>query len=187
MPDGLAKGTEITIQLETLYNPLSMTARKFVTVFALPSSNGLNYPLEQGDTLFKATKPATISSVSVTSADQTVQEHVDVQIKFTPDVEIDPGATVMVRFPHANEDSFHFDSQLQSLMTIGGLFSTRTDNVEFSIDGLGMKIKTKNPTTTASAATPATMVISKIRNPRVAGKYGSFTIEIYDEEMELIA
>ena len=67
------------------------------------------------------------------------------------------------------------------------MFGSRTDNVAFLIDGLEMKIETKNPTTTYSTVSLATMVISKIQNPQVESIFESFEIYVYDINKEKIA
>lgn len=82
------------------------------------------------------------------AADVTVQEYTEFTINFTPDVEVEAGAYVMVDFPSTTDGlaAFEFDENLNSMTTIGGIFGGRTDNAAFAIDRKSRKVETKDPT-----------------------------------------
>ena len=116
-PSGLEREATIRIEVDSIYNPLSMSERDMFTALAIISSNdGKNYHIEEGYTALRATKPTTISNVEITASDHTVQEHVDFTIRFQPDVEINAGAYALVKFPHldsfGHRTAFDFDNQL---------------------------------------------------------------------------
>ena len=130
LPRGLSRGNTVSIQLESLFNPLSLKERYFATALAVKSSrDGLVYNIESGFTSFKATKPAAIVDVKVTASTTTVQEYAKYTINFSPDVEIEMGSYVMVQFPRhtqgAGVQDYEFDLQLTTMRTSLGIFVRR--------------------------------------------------------------
>ena len=73
------------------------------------------------------------------------------------------------------------------MSTIGGLFGSRSDNVDFIIDSAAMKIETKQGTQRWSTVSSATIIISKIKNPAFVDAFGSFRIQVFDQYRKLIA
>jgi hypothetical protein len=55
--------------------------------------------IQQGLIKWKAEIPTTIEQVSINSTDNTVFEYTVLSISFRPMVEIETGATIMIRFP----------------------------------------------------------------------------------------
>jgi hypothetical protein len=100
LPSGTSAGHTLSIEIDSVLNPLSMQKRLFFTTVAV-ESKGKKYNIEQGQTSFTATSPTSISSVEVTASDRTVQNYAEFTLKFQPDVEIEQGAFVMVQFPQA--------------------------------------------------------------------------------------
>lgn len=94
------------IEIDSFYNPFSMTERLFFTTISTVSDlDGKIYGVQEGYTSFKATTPTSISSVKITSSDTTVQEYVTFTFEFRPDVDILAGATAMVQFPTGGDIS----------------------------------------------------------------------------------
>ena len=77
-----------------------------------------------------------------------MQEYTEFTINFTPDVEVEAGAYVMVAFPSETDGlaAFEFDENLNSLVTIGGIFGGRSDNAGLAVDRRNRKVETKDPT-----------------------------------------
>lgn len=190
LPGGLDQIDEdIRIEIDSIYNPLSMNERQFAAALGVKSKrDGNQYNIQQGTFTWKATKPTSISQVSITSTSTVVQEYVRYSIRFRPDVEIEAGAHAMLQFPKgASSAYFSFDNRLNSMTTIGGLFGSRQDNVAFKQDGANLKIETKAGTRRYSSVGVATMQISYIKNPAYRGTFGSFSIVVYDKNKERIA
>lgn len=105
LPNGLTViDTEMIIEIDSFYNPFSMTERLFFTTISTVSLlDGKSYSVQEGYTSFQATKPTSISSVEISSSDSTVQEYVTFTIEFRPDVDILSGATAMVQFPYGGD------------------------------------------------------------------------------------
>lgn len=56
-----------------------------------------------------------------------MQEYTEYTVNFTPDVEVEAGAYVMVSFPRSTDGhiAYRFDSTLNSMTTLGGIFGGR--------------------------------------------------------------
>ena len=96
----------------------------------------------------------------------------------------------MIQFPKKTEEDvviYTFDNNLNSMSTIGGLFGSRSDNVQFTTDKERMSIQTKKGTRRYSTVGVATIIVSKIKNPPHEESFGSFKISIYDQYKKLIA
>lgn len=184
-----AKDLDLIIEIDSIYNPLSLFERDFAASLSATSArDGKLYSIERGTISWKATTPATITAVTVTSSSTTVQEYVDYAVRFRPDVEIEAGAHALIQFPSGAQSAvFTFDNQLNSMQTIGGMFGSRQDNVKFQIEAANLKIETKAGTRRYSQASIATINLGKIKNPAYVGSFGSFTIQVHDKNKELIA
>lgn len=189
-PDGKAAGSDLDLEIDSLFNPLSMSTRFFKTTVAARSSrDGQLYSIEEGETAFAATKPTTISAAEVTAVDTLVQTYTQYTLKFQPDVEIEAGAFAMVQFPlnDAGEQFYVLDNNLNSMSTMGSLFGARSDNVAFVVDRGSRKIETKVGTSRYSAGGIATIVLSQIKNPSYVDSFGTFKIRVFDKHRQLIA
>lgn len=91
----------MVIEIDGIYNPLSVGLREFDTAIMVPDDLGeLAYPVQRGPTQWRAMTPCRYSFADVSSSDTTVQEYATFTIAFTPVVlGIEPGAYVMVQFP----------------------------------------------------------------------------------------
>ena len=148
------------------------------------------YPIQEGFTSFAASEPTSISSVEITADVTTVQEYAEYTIKFQPDVEIEAGAFFMIQFPLSDDNGqevYSFDNNLNSMTTIGGLFGSRSDGVDFTTDRENLKIETKLGTQRYSTVSVATVIISKIKNPAYFETFKSFKISVFDKYKQLIA
>lgn len=60
----------------------------------------------------------------------------------------------MVAFPSTTDglSAFEFDENLNSLVTIGGMFGGRTDNAGLAVDRRSRKVETKDPTLQRAAS-----------------------------------
>ena len=77
------------IEIDSFYNPFSMTERLFFTTISTISDlDGKTYNVEEGYSSFQATSPTSISNVEISSSDSTVQEYVTFTIEFRPDVDV---------------------------------------------------------------------------------------------------
>lgn len=72
MPNGLAKKKRLLIEMDALFNPLTMSERDFWTTLSSPGQKGKKYSIEEGYTAFQAKEPTTIKEVEITSTDTTV-------------------------------------------------------------------------------------------------------------------
>jgi hypothetical protein len=66
------------------------------------------------------------------------------------------------------------------MTTIGGMFGSKNDNVNFVYDSMNNKIQTKSGTLIYKEIGVATMIVSKIKNPDHTSTYGSFKISVLD-------
>ena len=73
------------------------------------------------------------------------------------------------------------------MTTIGGLFGSRQDGVEFSTDRENLKIETKVGTQRYSTVSVATIIVSKIKNPSYTDTFKSFKISVFDKYKQLVA
>jgi len=73
------------------------------------------------------------------------------------------------------------------MTTIGGMFGSRSDNVNFITDSVTNKIETKEGTTRWMDPGVASIIVSKIRNPDHVATTGTFKIFVYDQHKKLIA
>ena len=73
------------------------------------------------------------------------------------------------------------------MSTFGGLFAAKAFDVPFVVDRSHMKIETKVGTSTSAPPGPATIVVSKIKNPSHVDSYGPFKISVFDRYRKLIA
>ena len=118
MPEGAKKDQKFLIEIDRIYNPLSMHPRSFaISVALVKDINGEVYNIQEGFTKFSASLPTTISNIQITTLDATVQEYTEFTIQFQPDVEIEKGAFVVIQFPTGTEDDkpFIFDNNLNSM------------------------------------------------------------------------
>ena len=113
----MAADGNLRIEIDTLYNPITMSPRDFWTTFSVRGRTNRKkvYSIEEGYTTFTAKTPGTINEVEITSTDPTVQEYAEFTLRFQPDIEIESGATVMVQFPRSGDypyKLFTFDPSL---------------------------------------------------------------------------
>lgn len=140
-----------------------MATRSFRTALAARSKrDGELYSIEEGETSFTATKPTKITDVEVIADVTTVQEYTQYTFKFTPTVETEIGAYVMIQFPKlpGDEQDYVFDNSLNSMSTFGGLFAAKSFDVAFVVDRANLKIETKFGTQQSAPSGPATVVVS---------------------------
>lgn len=69
------------------------------------------------------------------------------------------------------------------MSTIGGIFGSRSDGVNFTTDSTSMKVVTLVPTERYSVISIAKIMIEKIKNPAHIGEFGSFRITVFDNDM----
>lgn len=85
------------------------------------------------------------------------------------------------------EQDYVFDNQLNSMSTFGGLFAAKSNDVPFVVDRANLKIETKYGTQQQAPSGPATVIVSKIKNPFQVDTYGPFKISVFDRSRKLIA
>ena len=191
IPSGSSANVEMQIEIDSMFNPLSLSDRQFMTQLAVISKvDEQAYAIQEGFTHFAAREPTSISSVEISADETTVKEYAEYTVKFQPDVEIEAGAFVMIQFPLSNDlgqEVYGFDNNLNSMTTIGGLFGSRQDGVEFSTDRENLKIETKTGTQRYSTVSVATIIVSKIKNPSYTDTFKIFKISVFDKYKQLVA
>jgi hypothetical protein len=187
----LSKGSTIQVRVNSIYNPLSSAAVYFTASFAnLSPRDGALYPIETGTVSWKALRPAVIDEVQVTAVTYVVQEYTDYTFQFTQNVEVESGAFVQVEFPTSDDGKtgafteafYQFDTNLNLMTTLGGIFGGKTDNAGFEVDSINLVIETTQGTPSWSPETVSTMTIMKVRNPRYEDTFGPFRIKILDKQ-----